>query len=83
MPAERLNTFPDQSVLVTVSVFRQVAPNAQDLFTDFAAEIAPDMVLVGGGGTGTEGPRRDDPAASRERDPSPCGGGGEVCCALH
>jgi hypothetical protein len=38
---------------------REGCADAQDLFTDFAAEIAPDMVLVGGGGTGTEGPRRE------------------------
>jgi Thiol-activated cytolysin len=49
MQAERVNTFHDSSGLVTVSVFRQVAPNAQEHFTDQAAVIAEDMVVIGGG----------------------------------
>jgi hypothetical protein len=56
MPAERLNIFHDASGLVTVAVFRQRAGNQQQHFTDFAAEIPPDMVVVGGGGLGDEDP---------------------------
>src|SRR4051794_35238916 len=56
MSAERLNTFNDQSGLVTVAVFRHVAVDAQDLFTDQAADVSPDMVIVGGGGVASLGP---------------------------
>lgn len=56
MPAERLNTFHDNSGLITVAVFRQKAGSAQQHFTDFAAEVSPDMVVIGGVGVGLEEP---------------------------
>jgi hypothetical protein len=56
MPSERLNTFNDESGLVTVSVFRYQAPSLQQHFFDLAAEVAEDMVAIGGGGIAVEFP---------------------------
>jgi hypothetical protein len=56
MAAERLNTFHDRSGLVTVAVFRQKSPSQQQHFHNHAAFVAPDMVVVGGGGVAVENP---------------------------
>lgn len=55
MPSERLNTFQDRSGLVTVGVFRSTGAPAQHHF-DEAANVAEDMVAIGGGAVGAEFP---------------------------
>ncbi|KWT61860.1 hypothetical protein ADL21_11295 [Streptomyces albus subsp. albus] len=46
----------DASSKVTIAVFREEAPTAQNHFTDFACSVANDMVVVGGGAIGAELP---------------------------
>jgi hypothetical protein len=56
MPSVRLNTYHDESGLVTVTVFRQIAPREEQIFYDLEAEVAEDMIAIGGGGEAVELP---------------------------
>src|SRR4030095_3079208 len=56
MPAQRLNTFHDNSGLITVSVFSQRSPAPDHIFLDHGAAVPDDMVVIGGGALGAEYP---------------------------
>lgn len=56
MPTEELNTFHDESGLVTVGVFRSQSASKLSHHFDLAAEVPEDMVAIGGGGVAVEFP---------------------------
>ncbi|MDC3959795.1 hypothetical protein [Polyangium jinanense] len=63
-----LRTQTDASGLVTVAVFERIAGNEQQHFQDFAIDVPPDFVAVGGGIEGTNYPAGNLITASYAND---------------
>jgi hypothetical protein len=46
--------YNDLSGKLTIGIFRKIAPQPQETFTDFPVDVDSDMVVIGGGGKGDD-----------------------------